>query len=82
MLKLKFQYCGHLMQRTDSLEKILMLGMIKGRRRSGQKRMRWSDSIPDSMDMNLSKLQKTVKDRQLRPAAVHVVTKGGTRLSD
>ena len=58
MLKLKFQYCGHLMQRTDSLEKILMLGMIKGRRRSGQKRMRWSDSIPDSMDMNLSKLRR------------------------
>ena len=78
MLKLKFQYFGHLMQRTDSPEKTLMLGMIKGRRRRGQKRMRWLDSIPDSMDMNLSKLQETVKDRQLWHAAVYGITKGGT----
>ena len=63
MLKLKLQYFGHLMQRTDSLEKTLMLGKIEGRRR-GQQRMRWSDRIPNSMDMNLIKLQEVVKDRE------------------
>ena len=63
MLKLKFQYFGHLMRRADSLEKTLMLGKIESKRRSGRKRKRWLDSIPDSMDMNLSKLRETVKDR-------------------
>ena len=63
MLKLKLQYCGLLMQRTDSLEKTLMLGKIEGRRRRGQQRMRWLDDITDSMDMNLSKVQEMVKDR-------------------
>ena len=62
-LRLKFQYFGHLMQRADSLEKTLMLGKIESKRRSGRKRKRWLDSIPDSMDMNLSKLRETVKDR-------------------
>ena len=75
MLKLKLQYFGHLMQRTDSLEKSLMLGKIKGRRRRGWPRMRWLDSIFDSMDMNLSKFQKIVKDRRAWHAAVHGVTK-------
>ena len=80
---LKLQYFGPLMRRADSLEKTLMLGKIEGKRgRRGQKRMRWLDSIPDLMDTNLSKLQETVKDRQLWHAAVHGVTKGGTRLSD
>ena len=64
MLKLKLQYFGHLMQRTDSLEKTLMLGKMEGRRRRGQQRMRWLDDITDLMDMGLSKLQKTVKDRE------------------
>ena len=74
-LKLKLQYFGHLMQRTDSLEKTLMLGKIEGKRRRGQKRTRWLDSITDSMDMNLSKPQKIVEDREAWCAAVHGITK-------
>ena len=70
MLKLKLQYFGHLMQRADSLEKTLMLGKIEGKRRRGQQRMRWLDNITDSMDMNLSKLRETVKDRD----ALHAVS--------
>ena len=77
MLKLKLQYFGHLMRRSDSFEKTLMLGKIEGRRR-GRQRMRWLDGITDSMDMSLSKLQKMVKDRGARRAAVHGVTKGWT----
>ena len=82
MLKLKFQYCGLLMRRVDSLEKTLMLGGIPGRRRRGRQRMRWLDGITDSMDVNLGEFQEMVTDREAWHAVIHGITKSRTQLSD
>ena len=82
MLKLKLQYFGHLMRKVDSLEKTLMLGQIEDKRKRGQQRMRWFNSITDTMDMSLHKLWEIVKDRKALGGAVHGITKSWTQLSD